>query len=233
MTCPYCSKELRSNAAMAGHLRAIHPEKWRGNVLASIAPLTRSPMNETTQHKGGAPKGIKKKPIRNVCPFCGYKNFHPPGMARHIQYSHPDKWKGNLGESLGREPSRVWKSNDKPRKQYTKATVIAPEITTATETPREREERLKKKREYQLSLRSRYYSEGRNSRGEMMPPGWKPRGRKNQRIFNSARQPAVELEQKPEKPKGPALGHIEFCPNCGHNIRAYELAKGMMDITNA
>jgi uncharacterized C2H2 Zn-finger protein len=40
-----------------------------------------------------------------------------------------------------------------------------------------REEQLEKKRIYQLGLRARYYAQGRNSRGEKMPKGWKPRPR--------------------------------------------------------
>jgi len=37
------------------------------------------------------------------------------------------------------------------------------------------EERLTQRRAYQRTLRERYYSEGRNSHGKKMPPGWKPR----------------------------------------------------------
>jgi predicted RNA-binding Zn-ribbon protein involved in translation (DUF1610 family) len=40
-----------------------------------------------------------------------------------------------------------------------------------------REEQLERKRIYQLGLRARYYAQGRNSRGEKMPKGWKPRPR--------------------------------------------------------
>lgn len=61
-------------------------------------------------------KGYKKKPIPMDCPFylpggqkCDYHIDHPPAMARHIQTVHPSNWKGNLGESLGKEPSRQWK----------------------------------------------------------------------------------------------------------------------------
>ena len=39
-----------------------------------------------------------------------------------------------------------------------------------------RESLLAQKREYNRKLRARYKKEGRNSRGELMPPGWKPRG---------------------------------------------------------
>jgi hypothetical protein len=35
-------------------------------------------------------------------------------------------------------------------------------------------ERLRKRRVYQRNLRDRYYREGRNSKGELMPAGWKP-----------------------------------------------------------
>lgn len=38
-------------------------------------------------------------------------------------------------------------------------------------------ERLAHRRQYQKRLRARYYREGKNSRGEQMPPGWKPRGK--------------------------------------------------------
>lgn len=42
-----------------------------------------------------------------------------------------------------------------------------------------RERILAEKREYNRRLRARYKKEGRNSRGELMPPGWKPRGSGN------------------------------------------------------
>lgn len=38
-----------------------------------------------------------------------------------------------------------------------------------------REKILAEKREYNRKLRARYKKEGRNSRGELMPPGWVPR----------------------------------------------------------
>jgi hypothetical protein len=37
-----------------------------------------------------------------------------------------------------------------------------------------RAERLAARRVYQQNLRDRYYREGRNSKGQKMPPGWKP-----------------------------------------------------------
>jgi ssDNA-binding Zn-finger/Zn-ribbon topoisomerase 1 len=226
ITCPYCKREMRNNAALSAHLRAMHPEQWKGNVRASIASPSRMPINVTLR-KGGIQKGSKKKPIKNTCPICGYTNYHPPGMARHIQAVHPEAWKGNLGESLGKKPSRVWKEILKPKRNKVQAKLIDPE----------KEERLRKRRIYQKQRRDRFYTEGKNSRGEIMPPGWKPRGRKRQyrRIEDIIPQAAVQPEPKQEqkKPLGPTLGHIDFCPNCGHNIRAYELAKGMMDITNA
>ena len=39
-------------------------------------------------------------------------------------------------------------------------------------------EQLARRRIYQKQLRERYYAEGRNSKGEQMPPGWKPNPRK-------------------------------------------------------
>ena len=42
-------------------------------------------------------------------------------------------------------------------------------------TPRTKEERLAHRKEYQKQLRERYYREGKNSRGQKMPEGWKPR----------------------------------------------------------
>ena len=44
--------------------------------------------------------------------------------------------------------------------------------------PMSDKERLEKRRPYQLALRNKYYREGKNSKGEQMPPGWIPRGRK-------------------------------------------------------
>jgi hypothetical protein len=42
-----------------------------------------------------------------------------------------------------------------------------------------RSEVLAARREYQQRLRDRYYAEGRNSKGQLMPPGWKPNPRKH------------------------------------------------------
>jgi hypothetical protein len=44
---------------------------------------------------------------------------------------------------------------------------------------RNRSEVLAARREYQQRLRDRYYAEGRNSKGQLMPPGWKPNPRKH------------------------------------------------------
>jgi len=41
-----------------------------------------------------------------------------------------------------------------------------------------REERLATRRAYQRRLRERYYAEGRNSKGEKMPKGWKPNAKR-------------------------------------------------------
>lgn len=213
--CPYCAKEVKGMSALSAHLRTMHAEKWKGNTGASLPANWKGPefkgayIPKTTRGIKNTRKGVPKKPIKNKCPYCSYTNYHPPGMARHIQANHPDQWKGNLGESMGREPSRKWKGMDK--------SVI----------DRNRQLQLEARRKYQQKLRDRYYREGRNSKGEMMPPDWKPRKWKNQQAFNAV-QPVVQSQ--PEKPKGPALGHILFCPNCGHNIRAYELAKGLIDI---
>jgi len=44
-----------------------------------------------------------------------------------------------------------------------------------TRSANTREQRLKERAIYQKKLRERYYAEGRNSKGKLMPPGWKPR----------------------------------------------------------
>jgi predicted RNA-binding Zn-ribbon protein involved in translation (DUF1610 family) len=41
-----------------------------------------------------------------------------------------------------------------------------------------RAEVLEKRREYQRRLRDRYYSEGKDSKGQIKPPGWKPNPRR-------------------------------------------------------
>lgn len=171
--------------------------------------------------------GTKKKPIKQPCPFCGYKSDHPPGLARHIQTNHPDKWKGNLGSSLGKKPSRPWKK-DKPHRVRTTAIALpdrkqtlsdamrkswarrkgvllknieaaklhaaTPQGKAVLESLKEREERLRKRRIYQARLRKRYRKEGKNSKGELMPPGWKPRS--HRRAILTEPQLILEPEQQ-------------------------------------
>jgi len=51
-----------------------------------------------------------------------------------------------------------------------------------------REERLAKRREYQHKLRERYYAEGRDSKGALRQPGWKPQRRKKWKWSESQRK---------------------------------------------
>ena len=181
------------------------------------------------------PSGYKKKPIKQPCPFCGYKSKHPPGLARHIQSNHPDKWKGNLGETLGLKPSRPWKKTDTivvpsnrtrtlskamraswaRRKnqlnqniEAAKVHAVTPQGKAVLESLKEREMRLRKRRIYQKNLRGRYYSEGKNSKGEQMPPGWRPRKWANRQQFEEAVQPEPEQQTIPTDVEGEAARAI-------------------------
>jgi len=64
-------------------------------------------------------------------------------------------------------------------------------------TPEEKLEHQKaKKREHNRHMRERYYKQGRNSRGDIMPPGWKPRARGKQRKPRKINATAEEQLEK-------------------------------------
>src|SRR5882724_8795927 len=46
----------------------------------------------------------------------------------------------------------------------------------------DREERLRNRRDYQHKLRERYYREGKDSKGQPRPVGWKPRRRRTKAV---------------------------------------------------
>ncbi len=69
--------------------------------------------------------------------------------------------KGLAMHTVRKHSGRGWDTSRNFRKQNT---------TT-------REQQLQQRRDYNRRLRARYYAEGKNSRGEQMPPGWKPRYR--------------------------------------------------------
>lgn len=112
LQCPYCDTTKPNAAGLSMHVKFIHPEHWKGNLKESAPGLNLGNGTTKKKFKGGVPKGYKKPKIYNKCPFCSYKSDHPPGLAKHIQFTHPLKWKGDLGSSLGREPSRPWRKKD-------------------------------------------------------------------------------------------------------------------------
>jgi hypothetical protein len=59
-------------------------------------------------------------------------------------------------------------------RKHTKGSKTAGNFRRGQQT---REERLAHRRAYQHQLRERYYREGKDSRGQLRPPGWKPRRR--------------------------------------------------------
>ena len=67
-------------------------------------------------------------------------------------------------------------------------------ISYAGMTAEEKLEQQKaKKREHNRHMRERYYKQGRNSRGDMMPPGWKPRGKqRNRRKIDATAEEKLE-----------------------------------------
>lgn len=108
MKCPYCEQTKQNEAGLSAHVRHMHPDKWKGTLRESL-PVTYNLVKS---------KGYKKPKIHNKCLWCKYTSDHPPGLARHIKCTHPTHWKGNLGSSLGREPSRAWKKEDMDERRY-------------------------------------------------------------------------------------------------------------------
>lgn len=111
--CAYCEYEARRNSGMAMHLRSVHPDNWKGSLNGSwpegYNPGEQEPMirHKTKRGKGPAP---------TKCPFCGHNSRRAQGLAAHLKSNHPDKWKGNMGDTLGLGPSRQWRKYDKKRK---------------------------------------------------------------------------------------------------------------------
>ena len=112
-----------------------------------------------------------------------------------------------------------------------------------------REKILAEKREYNRKLRARYKREGRNSRGELMPPNWTPRSSvgwspERRAKFNSTWRsknkaktkailkkhpiqivydPKTSIDQaiKNTWPEQMDTPDLKFCPHCGENIKAW------------
>jgi predicted RNA-binding Zn-ribbon protein involved in translation (DUF1610 family) len=101
------------------------------------------------------------------------------------------------------------------------------------------EERLAKRREYQLKLREKYYREGKDARGRPRPEGWKPRRKPRQRGLavkakwspaqrakfqrTMKRKSEESVETKLAGLPNPVMA-VTFCPRCGCNIRAVAAA---------
>lgn len=110
--CAYCESTARRNSGMASHLRLVHPDKWRGDLKSSFPegynPGEQEPMRKKTRHG--------KEAHTTKCPFCGHDAKRAQGLAAHLKGAHPDKWKGNMGDTLGIGPSRKWSKSERGRK---------------------------------------------------------------------------------------------------------------------
>lgn len=117
--CAYCEYEARRNSGMAMHLRSLHPEQWKGSLNGSwpegYNPGEQEPMQ---RHEKKTKRG--KKPHPTKCPFCGHNSRRAQGLAAHLKSSHPDKWKGDMGTTLGLAPSREWRQHDKKKRKLTR-----------------------------------------------------------------------------------------------------------------
>jgi hypothetical protein len=111
--CAYCEYQARRNSGMAIHVSRKHPDQWKGSLKLSFPegfePGQQEPMRRkiTKRGKGAAP---------TKCPFCGHESRRAQGLAAHLKGRHPDKWKGNMGDTLGIGPSRKWAPSERGRK---------------------------------------------------------------------------------------------------------------------
>jgi len=110
--CAYCEYEARRNSGLASHVAKLHKDKWKGNLKASF-PEGYNPGEQEPMRR--QPKLTKKgkEAAPTVCPFCGHNSRRAQGLAAHLKGAHPDKWKGNMGSTLGLEPSRPWKKSER------------------------------------------------------------------------------------------------------------------------
>lgn len=113
---------------------------------------------------------------------------------------------------------------------------------------RAHEEEKRQKREYNRRLRERYYKEGKNSRGEPMPAGYKPRlqrkgirlpawsqerrskfnstwrskNKKRQKETRKRFEPIVYPIQEEQKEVAQVvIPQMEYCPHCGEYLKAW------------
>lgn len=148
----------------------------------------------------------EKLPLPFQCPQCEKIFKNPQALRMHKLRAHSKGW--DTSSNFGRRGRQ-----------------------SKTE-----EERLEHRRKYQKNLRERYYREGKNSRGEQMPPGWKPRAnipgvrwsperrrkfQRTMRLLKSKRIQIVypdprETQQQPEPTKN--VRKMNFCPYCGEDI---------------
>jgi len=160
--------------------------------------------------------GTKKKRIRQDCPFCDYKSEHPPGLAHHIKGTHPEHWKGNLGESLGGTPSRAWKNRKAQRKawddRYRAKRKLAQgsryENWLSSRQPKSREQLRATRRAYQKRLREQRRAQGLNTKGE-------PYKQPNHYTVRALRGPRGPYKKHTGgRPPAPRTAASRTCPLC-------------------
>jgi len=192
---------------------------------------------------------LKNAPSKvTKCPFCDYSNLYVPAVINHIKGNHIGKWKGSWAATIGQEPQmslarsgriksyaakrreanimRGLTSSGKPRKMRLRKSYRGPRpgiTATLIRTP-EHIEALAKKRAYNAKLRQKNLAKGLTTTGKV----------RKRPLSESIvkRYPALtngQVDTILEQPTGPVRGHIDHCPNCGENIKAYEEAKGLRD----
>jgi hypothetical protein len=101
------------------HMRLIHSDRWKGSLQESYPEGYEPGEQEPMRIKTAVTKRGKEK-APTVCPFCGHNSRRAQGLAAHLKGAHPDKWKGNMGSTLGLAPSRQWRQYTKGKRKLTR-----------------------------------------------------------------------------------------------------------------
>jgi hypothetical protein len=248
------NRRLREANIAQGLTSAGKPRKL-ALVGADVAVMDQ-PRRRIRRRIGGARRGSKKRPIYQDCPFCDYRSNHPPGLAHHIKATHPQHWKGNLGASLGGEPSRTWKTQDRnaskrtwymrnrdrvkaQRLQKLGKRVSVPALAAGHHPrPGRRPQKLSKtcpvcQQTYKTRALMTHHL--RNVHATSITQFERETPRLGMSATAALRLPRNGVQEREERPEstGPSRGHIDFCPRCGENIKAYELAAGFVTTTSS
>jgi hypothetical protein len=179
------------------------------------------------------------------CEYCEVRSRSESGMSQHLRYVHQDKWKGSVKASFSedfnmgtREPGTYHKPTKEERERATATRMSKTGKVSAVAKKGQKKAPIHQKCPW-CGFKSVHPPAMAFHIRREHPKKWKGR------LSLSLGQPMTTSDKYLEKRKakkmarkivateqqtGPGRGHIDYCPNCGCNIKSFELAAGFNQI---